>query len=51
MAKKKKAGNLKALKQIFLVKEKLMNSKLEGPFVSAFESSTEGVVKQELTKN
>ena len=25
-----------------------MNSKLEGPFVSAFESDTTGVVKQEL---
>jgi len=25
-----------------------MNSKLDGPFVSAFESDTTGVVKQEL---
>jgi hypothetical protein len=25
-----------------------MNSKLDGPFVSAFESDTDGVVKQEL---
>jgi hypothetical protein len=25
-----------------------MNSKLEGPFVSAFESDTTGVVKQQL---
>ena len=25
-----------------------MNSKLEGPFVSAFESDTAGVVKQQL---
>jgi|TARA_B100001057_G_C22680859_1_gene883696 hypothetical protein len=25
-----------------------MNSKLDGPFVSAFESETTGVVKQEL---
>jgi hypothetical protein len=25
-----------------------MNSKLEGPFVSAFEADTTGVVKQEL---
>ena len=26
-----------------------MNSKLEGPFVSAFESDTTGVIKQVLT--